>query len=317
MAFGQTVFGLDPKADKYRPAWIRGAWLGKDSSDMDLISADGQSVVRTKAIRRIGDEWDATLVLGMDVTPSQVSGHRQIRRKQTVVPLGAPGPQKVDEDAEAVRDYVSEGHSPSEGPEANADDPPNEARTWEEAGLENPFSPVSGLQTPLAVESATGGGVPIMPVVDDQSGHDMEIPSASTKHAANSSLSGERVKVQKMDDDPVPMPKTKASKTDGNVNQVEEIEMYHNDESMFPEGFEDDAVALDSKDEYIAGQGENDGPSSVSPEKLQELEEKAALDEVEKLYQMDVIQPVTLPDDAATSENVVDTTLVYDWRYRN
>ena len=40
------------------------------------------------------------------------------------------------------------------------------------------------------------------------------------------------------------------------------------------------------------------------------MEEKAALDEVEKLYQMDVIQPVTLPDDAATSENVVDTTLV-------
>ena len=40
------------------------------------------------------------------------------------------------------------------------------------------------------------------------------------------------------------------------------------------------------------------------------MEEKAALDEVEKLYQMDVIQPVTLPDDAATSENVVDTILV-------
>ena len=106
-------------------------------------------VVRTKAIRRIGDEWDATLVLGMDVTPSQVFGHRQIRRKQTIVPLGAPGPQKVDEEAEAVRDYVSEGYSPSEGPEAHAEDPTTEARTWEEAGLENPFSPVTGLQTPV------------------------------------------------------------------------------------------------------------------------------------------------------------------------
>ena len=129
-------------------------------------------------------------------------GHRQIRRKQTVVPLGAPGPLKVDEEAEAVRDCVSD-----------------------------------------------------TPVVDDQSDHDMEIPSASTKHAASSSLPGERVKVQKMDDDPVPMPETKASRTDDKVNQVEEIEMCHNDESMFPEGFEDDAVALDSEDEYIAGQG--------------------------------------------------------------
>ena len=73
MAFGQTVFGLDPTADKYRPAWIRGASLGKDSSDMDLISTDGQSVVRTKAIRRIGDEWDATLVLGINGCDAQSS----------------------------------------------------------------------------------------------------------------------------------------------------------------------------------------------------------------------------------------------------
>jgi len=167
------------------------------------------------------------------------------------------------------------------------------------------------------MESETGGGVPITPVLDETSDHDMDIPAVATKHAASSSLAGDRVKAQKMDDDPVPMPKTKASRTDGNVNQVEEIEMYHNDESMFPEGFEDDAVAFDSEDEYITVQGEHDGPPIVSPEKLQELEEQAALDEVEKLFQMDVIQPVTLQDDVATSENVVDTTLVYDWRYRN
>ena len=43
LCFGQTIFGLDPKADKYRPAWVRGAWLGKDSNDIDLIF-DGQSV---------------------------------------------------------------------------------------------------------------------------------------------------------------------------------------------------------------------------------------------------------------------------------
>ena len=81
----------------------------------------------------------------------------QIRRKQTIVPLGAPSPQKVDEEAEAVRDYVSEGYSPSEGLEAHADGPTNGARTWEEAGLENPFSPVTGLQTP--VSQTCGHGV--------------------------------------------------------------------------------------------------------------------------------------------------------------
>jgi len=79
--FGQVVFGLDPKADKYRPAWIRGAWLGKDSADMDLLTSDGQSVIRTKAVRRIGNEWDATLVLGVEIMPSQAFGHRRMKRK--------------------------------------------------------------------------------------------------------------------------------------------------------------------------------------------------------------------------------------------
>ena len=106
--FGQVVFGLDPKADKYRPAWIRGAWLGKDSADMDLLTSDGQSMIRTRAVffhksplgfrqvdqhalllyvayfmirteavRRIGEEWDATLVLGVEIIPSQVFGYRR------------------------------------------------------------------------------------------------------------------------------------------------------------------------------------------------------------------------------------------------
>ena len=72
--FGQVVFGLDPKADKYRPAWIRGAWLGKDSADTDLLTSDGQSVIRTKAVRRIGNEWDATLVLGVEIMPVKLLG---------------------------------------------------------------------------------------------------------------------------------------------------------------------------------------------------------------------------------------------------
>eukprot|EP00435_Cladocopium_sp_Y103_P068089 s576_g31.t1 len=143
------------------------------------------------------------------------------------------------------------------------------------------------------MEFEQGGGVPITPATDVHSDNDVEIPSSSIKHAASILLSGERLKMQKMDEDPVPMRKVKASRTDEHVNQVQKIDMCHNDESMFPEDFEDDALLPDSEDEYIAGQGEGDGPPNVSPEKLQELEKKAALDEVEKLFQMDVIQPVS------------------------
>ena len=57
---------------------------------------------------------------------------------------------------------------------------------------------------------------------------EVEIPSSSTKHTAGGPLPGECLKAQKMDDDPVPMPKVKASRTEDNVNQVAEIDMCHN-----------------------------------------------------------------------------------------
>ena len=117
-----------------------------------------------------------------------------------------------------------------------------------------------------------------------------------------------RVKMQKIDDDPTPVPKIKGARRDTNVNQVAVIELCHNDEDMIPEGWEDNAMVPDSEDEYIAEQGEGQGPPNVSADKLQQLDERAALDEVAKLFQMDVIQPVVLTDSEASTENVVDTT---------
>ena len=175
VCFGQTTFGLDPKADKYRPAWIRGAWLGKDSSDMDLLFY-GQSVIKTKAVRRIGEEWDVTLVFGVDTIPSQVFGHRQIRHKQTVIPLSAPRPQTLDEEAEAVRDYASDGYSPSEMAEGQPAVLVGNAQTWEGAGLDNPVSPMTEVQSQTEMESEQGGGAPITPQFDAQSDEDVEIP---------------------------------------------------------------------------------------------------------------------------------------------
>ena len=315
--FGQVVFGLDPKADKYRPAWVRGAWLGKDSTDMDLLTMDGQSVIRTKAVRRIGEEWDATLVLGVEITPSQVFGYIQMKRKQKITPLDAPIPQAIDEEAEAVRDYQSDGYSASEpandhgeGQQAVQDG----AQTWEEAGLENPMSPAAASSN---MEFEQGGGVPVTPLDMASDDGDAEIPTGSTKHPADTQLAGERGKMQKMDDDPTPVPKIKAARTGTGVNQVAEVELCHNDEDMFPEGWEDNAAIPDSEDEHIAEQGEGQGPPNVSDDKLQQLDERAALDEVDKLFQMDVIQPVVLTETEASTENVVDTTLVYDWRFRN
>ena len=146
---------------------------------------------------------------------------------------------------------------------------------------------------------------------------DVEIPAASHKHASSSPLASEGLKAQKMDDDPVPTPKVKAAKVEGNINYIAEVELCHNDEEMFDAGLEDELYLHDEEDDYIAGQTEGAGPPQVSAEKLQELDNQAALDELDKLYRMDVIKPVFLSPEEAGNSNTVDTTLVFDWRYRN
>ena len=53
--------------------------------------------------------------------------------------------------------------------------PIRDAQTWEEAGLENPFSPLADVQSQTEMESEQGGGVPITPQLDAPSDEDVEI----------------------------------------------------------------------------------------------------------------------------------------------
>ena len=152
---GRATFGLDPKADKYRPAWIRRAWPGKDSSDMDLL-LDGQSASKTKAVRRIGEEWDATLVCGVDAIPSQAFGHRRIRHKQTVIPLAARRQEAIAEQIEALCEYASNGYSASEMAKDQHAVPGGDGQTWEEADLENQFFPLADVPPELDSEQGRG-----------------------------------------------------------------------------------------------------------------------------------------------------------------
>ena len=125
-------------------------------------------------------------------------------------------------EAEAVRDYASDGYSPTEMAEE------------QQAVLDEGARNMGGKQvwkihfSPTAeeMESEKGGGVPITPQLDGQSDDDVEIPSSSArpaKHAADAPPPGEHPKAQRMDDDPTPVPKTKASRTEANINQVAEF----------------------------------------------------------------------------------------------
>jgi hypothetical protein len=122
---------------------------------------------------------------------------------------------------------------------------------------------------------------------------DMEIPTRPRKHPSSIPLSSEGVKSQRMDDDPTPVPKAKAAKPAGNLLQIAEVEVCHNGEEMFPADWTDEVQFPDSEDEYIAEQAEGAGPPSVSQEPLKEFDERAALNELDKLHQMNVIEPTT------------------------
>ena len=101
------------------------------------------------------------------------------------------------------------------------------------------------------------------------------------------------------------------------MNQIAEVAFCHNDEEMFEAGLEELNLPGMGEDEYIAGQTEGAGLPDVSAEKPKELDNQAALDELDKLYRMEVIQPVSLSPEEASQSNTVDSTLVFDWRYRN
>ena len=67
-------------------------------------------------------------------------GHRQVKTKQKVVALPAVLRQEIDEEAEVVRDQVSDGYSVSEAldvGDAKDREDPIEMQTWEDAGLEH------------------------------------------------------------------------------------------------------------------------------------------------------------------------------------
>eukprot|EP00435_Cladocopium_sp_Y103_P006945 s3203_g2.t1 len=109
----------------------------------------------------------------------------------------------------------------------------------------------------------------------------------ASKHKAEVQ-GGSQAKAMKFDDDPALEPKSTAAAM--NARPPGEVEITHDGEigceadwGFLPE--ED----VDSEKETTNKRLEEDGPPTVSPEKLAELDAQAALDEVSKLYDMQVI----------------------------
>ena len=123
------------------------------------------------------------------------------------------------------------------------------AQTWGDAGLEH-ASDAEGRNRTSVTGGAISPGMEAPMTLLSEVDEDVEIPTASHKHASSNPLSSEGLKSQKMDDDPTPRPKVKAAKTESsNIHQITEVELCHNDEEMLDTGLEEFDLPYMDEDE--------------------------------------------------------------------
>ena len=108
-------------------------------------------------------------------------------------------------------------------------------------------------------------------------------------------------------------PKVKAAKTE--VRMVCNVEATITEEMGLGEQWEVCPTEFEMDDMGL-NKGEGEGPPKVTEEQLGQLDSDAALDEIRKLHDLKVIVPVSPDPSLIRPECLVDTTLVYDWRFR-
>ena len=116
-AFGEEVFALDPLQAKYSTQWRRGIWLTKDGTDMDVVAVSENEVIRSRAIRKVAEHWNAELAMSLTVGPWDMRRGVYTEMKLAKppesplpllhVPVGGVEPE-FDDDEKAVMKYAKE-----------------------------------------------------------------------------------------------------------------------------------------------------------------------------------------------------------------
>ena len=339
--FGQCVLGLNPKGSKYRPLWQKGTWLGKDDVDHDVVATSTGTILRARSIRKTAHEWISEDILALKIGPWDTTGYTHSKTK--VQPLLALHPRRAprrrrDVDAEAVAGLPYSDSEEEEEPNQGG----GESRERKDSDGYSPTSPAKSVKeeqtlvpmqetpaTAAGTATATPAAAPTQAASSSSSSaakalgaatlplgrEPMEVESSrGSKHTADTALNEPEGKMLKLDDAPLPEPKVKAAKTE--VRMIGEVEVCHNDEIGLEEDW-DIFPDLEAEDELLQ-RGEGDGPpTGLSTEKLAELDGQAALDEIEKLNSLGVIEPLEKDLSEIPSESLVDTTVALDWRFRD
>ena len=116
-SFGEEVYGLDSLQLKFQCQWRRGCWLTKVDSDHDVIAVGSHEVIRSKAVRKIAEHWDASLLFSLEVGPWDLTRGvqtllQQVKPSEQPLPLlhvSADGVEaEGDADERAVLKYARE-----------------------------------------------------------------------------------------------------------------------------------------------------------------------------------------------------------------
>ena len=318
--FGSLCYGLDGTVDKHHPAWLSGIWLGKDAADHDVLAVGDQKLVRCKAIRQTDQLWDAGRLTTMTISPSdllKLATHSKVR----VLPLPAPRPIAV---------------ANAGTPDEAASDPPSEKEQDEQVEAEQVLT--GDDVPPVIAEAVVPEDMGMTESVQDKrpledvsqrSSKSAKVQSYPTKHVSEAGESSERVKLPRLEGEHSAA--TASGSSAGlqsspmhaaNIRMVSQyggVDVYVDD--MEDDGdlgaYADDLTSgfdfhMDEEDEKFTD--EKAGPPNVDDDTLEQMDQEAALEEINRLRSMSVIENYFEVDG---SETILDTRQVHDWRFRN
>ena len=320
-SFGSMFYCLDPKITKYKQAWRKGIWVGKDAMDQDLVVYSHNQLVRSRAIRLCAQEYDGGILSQMKLEVmvlKKSATHEGVNIKLRELPAPLPQlPQVRDEEAEAVQDYAE--RHPDEDDEILESSP----------GRGN--DEVQDLPPPLTLEGPTDYGQAV------HGDGEVEIRSPSMRRSLSESaepsptrrrISEEsQIAMRRSAEGEVPQQASKLQRTD-KVNHVsdakhkyfyDDVDVVVDEDVDLLESWEVDEVTndlLEFDEMSFRERSEGEGPPDLSPQELEALDGKAVVEEIERLRQIGVIDSA---DGHAEPEGLVflDTTNVFDWRFRD
>ena len=333
--FGQDMYGISQKKAKYKAQWVKGIWVGKDAADQDILIIENDKILKSRAVRAIGTFWSKEDLINMEVSPdytlkiaTQTKGIYPV-----IPPLTCLPPRSDDEAASDPPD--EQGGEGLEVPEMMTV-PASAKVSAEEQEGQGPRLPISsrspfGSQSPLEQRelSHLPFSAGILPEGDDgpvKRGLDAEDTKRDIKQPKVKSYSEKRVSFDSLESKEPKQSKTSLQSSPtfaGNirlVTQYGDVDVYvEPDEDGFDAPHEECFLHLENEldcDDDLDKSDlklENQGPPEMTDEEIAQLDRAASLEELDRLSNIGVISEYS---DVNGEEMVLDTRLVYDWRFR-